>query len=721
MRYLCTILLVFIVIAPGIGQAIKKQEAKEYFLHQRYSDALAVLGSARNLVRTDEEARFLMAISYYHVNDLDHAQELFSELIKSNKDTYPECWLYTGKIYHAQHRFEKAAAYYKDYLRRLKPNHPNRKMVWDAISRCAVGMRLQYKKTEVVVENLGRALNTEGDEFAPILSPNNSDKLYFSSIRPGNNGGPRNKNGMPDQRLGKHYSDMFSCDQQGGQWANVKAMPHLLNSPRHEVLLSFNDEGNVLYYYKGWSPENGAIYVDTFRRMEERRLSSDPFLGPMNANLGDRQPYFVNDTLVYFSSSRPGGYGGLDIYRSSYQNGQWSRPENLGPVVNSAYDECTPYIARDGRTLYFSSNHSHRSIGGLDVQKSIYNEKSGRWTIPENVGIPINSSADDAYFRISRDGYTAFFSSSRKDGYGERDLYAGYFNSFLPEMEIPLAAYKSERPKANSRKQTTATIQKPQDLAIEPIDYNALESRMEEEEAPPVVADDPLDAYRPMVLNGPGAVLSGEQKQQLDQMAALLKEYEGLKLVITAFNNTERGITGKRIFEGIQTAEVAADYLISRGINAKDMFLRCAAAKNADGIPLNFSFFRPEGFSSQLVLPDLEGQLASALPGHIINKNLIYKVQVFSLKGSSKSVLLENYEHPMVERSEGNGYYRYTLGAYDNFEEAEAFRKKMVELRERSAFVVPYIYGLRADIMMARRNIINFPDLKNYTDSIKKP
>jgi tetratricopeptide (TPR) repeat protein len=439
MRILLAVLLFLSVVLSVSGQNAKKQEAKEYFFHQKYADALAVLSNARDIVRYDDESKFLLAICHYQLNQLDKANLLFKELSRSNKSPYPECWLYLGKIHHAMHQFEKAAGYYKDYLRRIKSNHPNRVMVWDAIQRCGNGIRLQYKNAGAVVENLGAGINSEHDEFAPIVSPNFSNKLYFSSIRPGNFGGARNDQGLPDARLGQYRSDIYSSSRTNNQWTNVKAMHYLLNSPQHEVLLDFSADGSVLYYFKGWSPEQGQIYVDTFKTIDNRQLSSDPFRGVINARIGDSRPYFVNDTLVYFSSRRPGGYGGLDLYSASFSNGTWGKAKNLGATINSSYDETTPFLARDGRTLYFSSNNSMYSMGGLDVLKTVYNEQSKRWTIPENIGTPINSSADESGFRIAKDGFTAYFSSARKDGMGKRDLYAAYFSNFLPEMELPIA------------------------------------------------------------------------------------------------------------------------------------------------------------------------------------------------------------------------------------------------------------------------------------------
>lgn len=703
MRILLAVLFFLSAMLSLTGQDTKKQEAKEYFFHQKYADALAVLSSARSMVRQDDEAKFLLAICHYQLNQLEPANLLFKELSRSNKSTYPECWLYLGKIHHAMHQFEKAATYYKDYLRRIKSNHPNRVMVWDAIQRCGNGIRLQYKNAGAVAENLGEGINSEHDEFAPILSPNFNSKLYFSSIRPGNFGGARNEQGLPDARLGKHRSDIYSANRTNNQWGDVKAMHYLLNSPQHEVLLDFSANGSVLYYFKGWSPDDGQIYVDTFKTIDNRQLSSDPFRGVINGRLGDNRPYFVNDTLVYFSSRRPGGYGGLDLYSASYSDGRWSAAKNLGSTINSAYDETTPFLARDGRTLYFSSNNTNYSLGGLDILKTVYNEQSKRWTIPENIGTPINSSADESGFRIARDGFTAYFSSARKDGFGQRDLYAAYFSNFLPEMELPIAYAPSSVPV-----QVPTTTYIKEEVADAPKEYDT----------PQVTKPNPVRTFRPSYFDALPQTMDADSKKQLDNIATYLKDYPSLQLIITAFHAGKKGVIGQQLFEGIQTATRATDYLIEKGVSPSSVFMRSAkcneGAFNQGIISLNYSFFKAADFPTDIALPDLESGLASAVPAHPLNNNLIYKVQVFSLQGSSSSSLLSKHPNAMIEKKQNLAYYRYTLGAFDNHQEAESFRKRLIQEGQRSAFVVPYLYGLRADRMMARRHIIDFPDLRHY-------
>ena len=447
MRSLCFVLFFTAIATAAIGQSNteKMRRAKEFIFHSNYENALAVLTSSKQLSRQDKEGRFLIAVCHYQLNHLEQALANLTQQVEEERSPYPESWLYLGKIYHAQNRFDEASRYYKLYLKTIRPDHPHRQMVREEIRRAANGLEIQFHEKLAEVENLGPGVNSSGDEFAPVLSPNYFDKIYFSSIRQGNAGGARNKYGQPDERLGQYYSDIFSCQITNTGWGSTAPMHYLLNSPKHEILLDFNADGSVLFYYQGWSMTNGEIVIDTFKTVENRTVSSTPFQSPINPIIDDESMFIYYDTLMIFASRRSGGYGGLDLYRSSRVNGVWTPAENLGPEINSPFDETTPFLSRDGITLYFSSNNSRSSIGGFDVFKAVYNHRSKRWTTPLNLGIPINSSADDTHFRLSNNGFSGFFASSRKDGFGQRDLYVAHFPDFLPEMEPPstVAVYAS--------------------------------------------------------------------------------------------------------------------------------------------------------------------------------------------------------------------------------------------------------------------------------------
>lgn len=407
--------------------------AKEFYKKGKYEAVLSILNTDRNLRLNNPDAQFMIALAKYHLNDLDEAEALLQALLNHPKKTFREALLYLGRIYHARNQFTEATNYYKSYLKSLPGNHSHRAMVRDAIRRCSNGIQLQFQEGLAFVENLGESINTKYDEFGIVFSPNNFKRLYFSSARPGSMGGLKDEYGRPDNLLGSYRYDMYSIIKEGNNWLPTQPLHYFLNSPDSEVVLGFSGDGNKLFYYKGKALENGQIFVDTFRQ-NRRTLSSDPFISPVDAVSSITTPHFLDSKTILFSSRRPGGYGGFDIYQTSYLDGKWSTPQNLGPDINSAYDEVTPFLAPDRKTLYFSSNNSSSSIGGFDIYKSVYNTQRLQWSLPYNLGLSVNSAGDDTHFKLARDGYTAYFTSNRKDGYGQRDLYVAYFYDYQKEV-----------------------------------------------------------------------------------------------------------------------------------------------------------------------------------------------------------------------------------------------------------------------------------------------
>ncbi|KAA3640086.1 MAG: hypothetical protein DWQ02_02615 [Bacteroidetes bacterium] len=706
--YLLLLIMVLPVQVEAQNSRQKLSQAKEFFYHEKYSEALAILSSSKKLSRQDKEARLLIAVCQFQLNHLDIALELLEEITGEKKEPYPECWLYMGKIYHAMHQFNEAADYYKLYLRTIRPDHPHRQMVREEIRRCSNGIDILYRQQLAIVENLGNGVNTAGDEFGPVPSRNNSNKLYFSSERFGNNGGPRDDQNRPDDRFGHFMSDMYSCAVTNGQWAGTEPMHYLLNSPQHEILLDFNSDGTVMYYFKGWSQRTGQIVADTFKTMENRTLNSTPFLAPVDVANGDKELFLYNDTLLIFSSRRPGGFGGYDLYKTVFLKGYWTAPENMGPNINSNYDETTPFLAPDGKALYFSSNDSRKSIGRMDIFKTVYNQKTGQWSAPFNMGLPLNSAGDDTGFRLTRDGFTAYLSSSRKDGFGERDIYIAYFQEYLPEVEPPVVAYVPPAPKVKE-------YEKPI-IISKPTGFEEEDPFGQEEPVTPTVtnaADN--SAYGPLFLDG-NSRLSYAHKSKLEGIAGAISRDPALTVVVSVYTNRS-GKVPQRLFRAINYAEEAADFLQDRGVSAKNIFMRAldgSKTGQTDPYVMEFAFSGMEGMTSRGELPVIGKDQRSATSTMVTSKGLFYKVQISSATKMLNRPVLDQQPYPMIEKLPDFAYYRYTVGAFERFEDAKAFALKMQRLGQKGAYVVPFIHGKRADKNEAKSNVREFPDLNNY-------
>jgi len=691
-------LLAFICLSPpSYGQGnpeARKALAKELIAFSNYSEALTTLRNDRELRLRDKEARFLIAVCLYQLNRLDEAESLLVDQIDNEKAPYAECWLFLGKIFHARHQFAEAARYYKIYLRRISEEHPNRRMVLDEIQRCSNGLRLQYSENQVFVENLGPEINTPHDEFGAIPSPNHATRLYFSSRRPGNVGGARTPQGQTDQRYGAFYCDIYSAANEAGQWGNVRSLPHLLNSPQHEVILDFNQDGSVMYFFQGNNLYNGRVLLDTFRQNDERLLSSDPFLGPIETVFDQAAPHFVNATTVIFPSRRPGGYGGMDLYISAYSNGGWSAPRNLGPAINSSYDETTPFMALDGRTLYFSSNRSDKSIGGYDVFKSTFFAQHGLWTEAQNQGLPINSAADDTHFRLTNDGFSAFFTSSRKDGMGERDLYVAYYQNLLREQE----------PAANLAQTFLYPFSEPTASAETPIAAtpSAPSARMEAPRSPEQGSQ--IFTFTTQI-----DIFKKENLQRLDLIAETLASDPQQNLVVAAVGKHQQGVSADT-YQLVKDVAMIGEYLASKGVG------RTRIRVVGELHELQSRGNPGEQEARFRLISSSTAATGQGSSGADDGPTLCYRVKVERSFGAPQGrQLIDQLPDIFVEKPLDEPFYFYFTGVFATYAEARAWCEEHREIQQSpNAEIVPFIRGWKVDKALADRYIDVFPDLGNY-------
>lgn len=703
-----------------------KSEADEYFQNGKYKEALKRYAEIQLERPQDLEIKLMMGMCYYHTNNIPSAQKYLTLVVDSNKNPDENALYYLGKTYHANLQFDKAVFYYKAFLKRVKENHTLRPAVKDDILRCAKGMRVAYAEQLAIVENLSDKVNTSFDDFGPILSPNHEDKLYFTSARPGNLGGLRDEKGMKDDRFGNYRTDMYSTLVINGEWTATAPLSSLINGPMHDVVAGFNDEGSVMYYFKGPTLFSGEILVDTFVEKDERSLNPDRFESGMLPENGDGTPQFFNDSVLIFSSRRSGGYGGSDLYISMLKNGNWTNAENLGPAINSEYDEVTPFLAIDGRTLYFSSNNL-KSIGGFDVFKARFDDAILSWSEPQNLGLPINSAGDDAYFKLSDTGLKAYFSSSRKDGFGERDLFVAYFKKNQREQSArstPLIfAYVSEYKNSIAFNPEIIDTPNSEDVVI-PVTPSV-----------PQFSEEEIVDYEfvPLYYGTDDQILTTANKKEITRIARLMMDYPQLKLLLTS--NSDGSVPPKfDLFFSAKRAEKVAEYLVELGVNKSNIIIKGCGANyqiamnelesgpNPTGQRLNrridLTFLNDTGLPVRITYKE------PIVSSHMVNDNwayykrsvkgLSYKIQIAAIKQMYTGELLLTSLDPMVETSLDTDKYRYTIGLYQTFFSAEQMRRELARQGVTDAFIVPYINGLQIDMDAAKIYASAYPDLKNF-------
>ncbi|MFN6944018.1 MAG: OmpA family protein [Cytophagaceae bacterium] len=325
--------------------------------------------------------------------------------------------MHLGRAYHFNHKFDMAIKSYETAKKSMNPKKDaeNIKIADRLIAQCKTGIELMANPLKVTIENIGPTINSPYPDYAAVISAD-EQVLIFTSRRPNTTGGKR------DEYTGDYFEDIYiSYKDTSGEWGTPKNIGSNINTPGHDASIALSPDGQTLFIYK--DDGNGDIFYSI--------LEGDKWSNPktMGGNINTPRSWepsasiSADEKTLFFTSDRPGGLGGRDLYISKRQaNGQWSEPKNLGPNVNTEYDDDAPFIHPDGKTLYFSSK-GHKGMGGFDIFTVEYFAETDSFSTPVNLGYPINTADDDIFFVWSADGSRGYFSSIREEGYGEKDIY----------------------------------------------------------------------------------------------------------------------------------------------------------------------------------------------------------------------------------------------------------------------------------------------------------
>jgi outer membrane protein OmpA-like peptidoglycan-associated protein/tetratricopeptide (TPR) repeat protein len=263
--------------------------------------------------------------------------------------------------------------------------------------------------------NLGEAINSIHNDYHPSLTVD-EDLLIFTRMRPAD--------GLTDNGGSMVEEDFYISRRKNGEWLPAIPLGEPINTHGNEGAHSISPDGRY-FYFTGCERPEGFGSCDLYVSEKAGDKWSKPKnLGELiNSSTWDAQPTIGPDgkTLV-FTSKRKGGYGMADLWMSRKRdNGTWTMPTNLGDSINTPFDEFGPFLHPDGKTLYFSSS-GHPGMGGKDIFYSRL-KADGTWSTPVNLGYPINTKDEEFHMIVSADGKKGYFSSDREGGIGKRDLY----------------------------------------------------------------------------------------------------------------------------------------------------------------------------------------------------------------------------------------------------------------------------------------------------------
>tara|TARA_B100001093_G_scaffold520255_1_gene613977 strand:- start:1377 stop:3749 length:2373 start_codon:yes stop_codon:yes gene_type:complete len=349
-----------------------------------------------------------------------------------------ETHYYLAKAYHHNYDLDSAIKYYKYFQNQVPAKHFLQEEIPSDLEQCenAIAMISHPKNYKLI--NLGEGINSSFSDYNPCLTLD-ENTLFFSSKRTRNVNDIASNSEIFNPKDGKHYEDIYVCykNVKTGEWTSPQLMDFCdPNSPQATIAIS--GDGEKLFIYRG---DNSASEDEIHYTTRETDFYRTKPLNIFNSTSWENHVTVSSDEkTLYFVSDRPGGMGGTDIWRCvQLPNGEWSQPFNIGPPVNTKFNEESPFIHPDGKTLYFSSN-SNRSMGGFDVFFSqMIDQKS--FSNPINMGFPINTVDDDLFFSTSPDGARGYYASSHEGGLGDNDIYMVELKNSISEPVTILKGY----------------------------------------------------------------------------------------------------------------------------------------------------------------------------------------------------------------------------------------------------------------------------------------
>jgi outer membrane protein OmpA-like peptidoglycan-associated protein len=410
------------------------RDAEGYINRQQFKAAKIALETVVEQKSKFVVAYRLLGLVYTNLRTHSEAINAYEKLFELDptlsKAAYYEC----AMAYMKNYRYDKALSYLNLYKnansKDYKSDETNVQYRYNMyldfeIQNCRFA-RTSQLVTNFEHQNLGTSINSAADEYLPTLT-GDSRWLIFTSNRMGEN-------------------ILMSKLNKAGKWSAARSISKAINTPRNEGMAKLTVCGRTIYFSAcGWENVQGGcdIFEADFDTQNDFAVVDDvrPSLG-LNSQKWDSQPAISCDgKTMYFTSTRKGNIGGSDLWTSTLaEDGLWDPPTNMG-LINTKGDEEAPYIAPDGKTLYFSSN-GWPGFGDSDIFRTVLQE-DGSWSKPVNLGNSVNTPHREAGIVVSPDGTRAYYASSQDGGFGGLDVYSIAINKAIApeETNVMVDAY----------------------------------------------------------------------------------------------------------------------------------------------------------------------------------------------------------------------------------------------------------------------------------------
>ncbi|WBO83352.1 OmpA family protein [Hymenobacter yonginensis] len=415
----------------GLRAALKEIKlGDEWYLADppRYEQALPHYLEAQKFNAENAELNLKIGDCYLHSGFKPRALAYLQKAYQLNSGVDPRIHYLLGRGLHLNGKWAAAIAEYKQATPATgtKNTAGFTQDIQKKIKECENGRLLEAKPIRVFVDNAGPGVNSPYPDYGPVISADESVML-FTSRRQGSTGGEK------DPESGGFFEDVYQSARTGDAWGPARSLGETVNTAGHDATVGLAPDAQRLLVYM--EDNGGDLHESNLRGAE---WSKPKQLGSrINSKAHESSAAYTPDgRSLLFVSDKPGGLGSRDIYKVEMEGR--GPAVNLGPTINTPYGEEGVFLHPDGKTMYFSSE-GHNSMGGYDIFRSTY--ENGKWSAPENLGWPINTPDDDVFFVISASGRHGYYSSFRDDGLGSKDIYQ---ITFLGAEKAPVLSQEDQ-------------------------------------------------------------------------------------------------------------------------------------------------------------------------------------------------------------------------------------------------------------------------------------
>jgi hypothetical protein len=692
-KLLLLVLICFISATIVAQNKDIQAEAAYYFEQKDYKKAYELYDKLYTQVPKNFEYKFRLGYSsLYYPEKKARAIEIFEDIKRTDKS--PDADYYLAKAYHINYRFDEAIAAFENFIKAKgeKVSKNDAPFIQDSklgIENCKNGKELIAKKIIADIKNIGSPINTEELEAVPIISADEGI-MIFTYVGTKSTGGLLDDYLKEDKEEGKYHEDIFiSTRASDSSWTQPMGISSL-NNNSNDAAVALSPDGQTLFTFISDVKNPGDLCMSSLNGTEwskPERLNTN-----VNSEFWEGSCSITGDgRYLYFASEREGGLGGRDLYVSEKVNGEWSAAVNLGPSINTQYDEDAPFIHPDGITLFFSSK-GHKSIGGYDIMYSI--KKDNSWIDPISMGIPLNTTEDDTYYVINAKGDVGYFSSNRggAGGKGQQDIYT-VTPGILGEKPILAllkgSVYVDDKP----TEAKIEVVKKETNTVIGPYYANSKTGKY-------LMAISPGSGYK--IKISVVGMESIEEEIDVEKLQKFVEIKKDFYLYSPGFESKKTQISVKTILDSLLNTATSVDAfkndaVINNVATPTETTAVIEPVKPATnmpcdgGTPPDFSAVKGKSLNDATVYKQFLD-----IAGNMCAEGMVFKIQIAAYQHP------ENYKYGHLKQfgkpeeiKYPDGITRFTQLSFSTIKDAEVARQKIIAKGQKDAWITVFIDGKR--------------------------